>query len=169
MLKLACRLNELNFSELMTVYAESNKENAEEFYHREAPSAAILRAEEDFYQYLSQVFFRTKGTLYAIWGEENGYVSALRLEPYRDGLLLEALETRPDCRRQGFARKLINEVLHWLQEQGNCTVYSHIHKRNYASLQTHLSCGFERVSEQAVYIDGSVTDRSCTMCFRIQN
>lgn len=149
------------------MYTEGNAENAEEFYPQEEKRTAILRAEDDFYQYLCQVFFRTKGALYAIWEEKGRYVSALRLEPYRDGLLLEALETRPDCRRQGFARKLMDAVLLLVQQQGSGPVYSHIHKRNTASLQIHLSSGFKRISEQAVYIDGSVTDRSCTMCFRI--
>lgn len=158
-------MNELNFSELMAVYAQGNEQNAEEFYPYEEKAAAILRAEDDFYQYLSQVFFRTKGAIYAVWEERSRYCSALRLEPYRDGLLLEALETRPDCRKQGFARKLLNAVLLWLQEQGSVTVYSHIHKRNTASICTHISCGFERISEQAVYIDGSITNQSCTMCF----
>ena len=168
MLKLVYGMRELNFSALMAVYAEGNAENAEEFYPREERSAGIRLAEDDFYQYLTQIFFRTNGAVYAIWEEQGIYISALRLEPYRDGLLLEALETQPDHRRKGFARNLILAVLRWLQEQGSSPVYSHIHKRNHASIQTHLACGFERISEQAVYIDGSVTDRSCTMCFKLK-
>ncbi len=162
-LKLAFHLRELNFSALMDVYAEGNAENAEEFYPNEDRNTAILRAEEFFYQYLSHSFFSVKDAVYAVWEEKGMYFSALRLEPYRDGLLLEALETHPDYRRQGYAKKLLLAVLQWLRQQGSGPVYSHIHKRNTASLQTHLSCGFERISEQAVYIDGSVTDRSCTM------
>jgi len=168
MLILAHNLRELNFSALMAVYAEGNAENAEAFYPNEDKNIGILRAEEDFYQYLSQSFFPVKGAVYAIWQEKAEYLSALRLEPYRDGLLLEALETHPNYRRQGYGKKLILAVLQWLKGQGSCIVYSHIHKRNQASLQTHLSCGFERISEQAVYIDGSVTDSSCTMRYQFQ-
>ena len=166
MLKLAYNLGELNFSSLMAVYAQGNKVNAQEFYPEEDENVGILRAEDDFYQYLSQSFFSVKGAVYAIWQENGQYISVLRLEPYQDGLLLEALETHPDHRRQGYAKELILAVLRWLKAQGGAPVYSHIHKRNQASLQAHLSCGFERISEQAVYIDGSVTNRSCTMCYR---
>ena len=169
MLKLAFRLWELNFAALMDVYAEGNAENAEEIYPDEERNAGILRAEEDFYQYLSQSFFSTSGALYAVWEEKGKYLSALRLEPYKDGLLLEALETHPDHRRQGYAGKLIRAVQQWLGQQGSGVLYSHVNKRNEASLRTHLSCGFERISEQAAYIDGSVTNRACTMGFLIED
>ena len=168
MLVLVHNLRELNFSALMAVYAEGNAENAEEFYPYDDRNIGILRAEDDFYQYLSQSFFTVRGAVYAIWQENDRYISALRLEPYRDGLLLEALETHPDYRRQGYAGKLILAVLNWLKEEGSGAVYSHINKRNLASLQTHLSCGFERISEQAVYIDGSVSGSSCTMRYQFQ-
>ena len=166
MLKTVYRLRDLNFSGLMTLYAEGNAENASEFYPQLEQARGILEAENDFYGYLQAVLFRTRGAVYAIWEENSVYISALRLEPYRDGFLLEALETHPDYRRMGYAGKLIREVLRWLAEQGSGPVYAHIHKGNNASLRTHLSCGFERISEQATYIDGSVTDRSCTVCFQ---
>lgn len=165
MLKTVFRLRELDFSKLMALYAEGNAENALDLYSHLEKESGIIAAENDFYGYLQDVFFRTPGAVYAVWEEDGVYLSALRLEPYKDGLLLEALETHPDYRRQGYARKLITGTLRWLRDQGSGPVYSHIHKRNQASLKTHLSCGFQRISEQAVYIDGSVTDRSCTMCF----
>ena len=94
----------------------------------------------------------------AIWK----MVSALRLEPYRDGLLLEALETHPMHRRKGYAKELVTAVMETVGEQ---RVYSHVGKRNVASLNTHLSCGFQRISEQAVYADGSINDRCATLLY----
>ena len=91
MLYLARSLSRLHFSSLMAVYAESNRENGREFWPEEPEMRQIQLAEEDFYRYLSQVFFRSPGAVYAVWEENGRYVSALRLEPYRDGLLLEAL------------------------------------------------------------------------------
>ena len=167
MLKLYKRLKDMNFGKLMDLYAEGNEENARDLYPEEELNAGILRAEADFYQYLRDVFFKTPGAVYAVWENSGEYRSALRLEPYRDGLLLEALETHPSCRRQGYAKKLIFAVQQWITQQGSGPVYSHVHKRNQASLQTHMSCGFERISEQAAYIDGSVNGSSCTMRYQV--
>lgn len=156
-------LKELNFGALMELYREGNRENAESQYPGDDLNIGILKSEQDFYQYLQEVFFTTEGATYAVWEEHGCYMSALRLEPYRDGLLLEALETHPNYRRMGYAKALISAVLEVLKESGIPAIYAHVHKRNDASLRTHASCGFRRVAEQAVYIDGSVNRHSCTL------
>ena len=162
MLILARSIRDLSFSRLMEVYIEGNLENAEEFYPNLTEGQKLMQAEQDFYQYLNEVFFRTSDAVYAIWEEQGTYVSALRLEPYRDGLLLEALETAPPSRRQGYAEKLIRAV----QKQfSNQRIYSHVSKKNAASLRVHEKCGFRRISEYAAYIDGSVNQRACTLCW----
>ena len=162
MLILVHSLRDLSFSKLMEVYIESNLENAEKFYPDLSEGQKLIQAEQDFYQYLNEVFFRTSGAVYAIWEEQGAYVSALRLEPYHDGLLLEALETAPPSRRQGYGEKLIRAM----QEQfSNLKIYSHVGKKNVASLRVHETCGFRRISEYAAYIDGSVNRRACTLCW----
>ena len=162
MLILAQSIRDLSFSKLMGVYIEGNLENAEEFYPDLTEGQKLMQAEQDFYQYLNEVFFRTSDAVYAIWEEQGTYVSALRLEPYRDGRLLEALETAPPSRRQGYAEKLIRAV----QDQfPNQRIYSHVSKKNAASLRVHEKCGFRRISEYAAYIDGSVNQRACTLCW----
>ena len=162
MLILAKNMSQLRFGSLMEVYTEGNRENGADLYAHLPSEQALAQAEQDFYQYLREVFFPTDGVVYAIWEAEGRYVSALRLEPYRDGLLLEALETAPDQRRKGYGRKLILCV----QEQfPGVKIYSHVHKRNLPSLAIHEKCGFCRISEQAVYIDGSVNSRACTLCY----
>ena len=155
MLIKAGSLGQLNFSSLMEIYIEGNLEKVEE-------GLTLLQAEQDFYQYLREDFFRVPGAVYCVWEDAGEYVSALRLEPYRDGWLLEALETAPKRRRQGHGEKLIRAVL---KEPEFGKIYSHVNKRNGASLAIHEKCGFRRVSEQAVYIDGSVNSVACTMCF----
>lgn len=164
MLKIAEKLNELDFGQLMAVYEESNQENGAEFWPELSQGQQILRAEQDFYQYLKECFFPTEGAYYALWVVEGKYVSASRLEPYQDGMLLEALETAPEHRHKGYAAKLIRAVLEWV---GNQKVYSHVSKRNAASLRTHEKCGFHRIMEHAVYADGSVLTSSCTFCSQI--
>lgn len=143
-------INELNFGQLMEVYIEDNLQKEE----------GLLEAEQHFWQYLREIFFKVPGAVYYIWQEAGCYVSALRLEPYRDGWLLEAMETAPDYRRNGYAEKLLRKVLELPDYE---RIYSHVHKKNIPSLKIHEKCGFCRISEQAVYIDGSVNSYACTM------
>lgn len=161
MLILAKSMREISFGSLMEVYRESCRENGREFWPRETPERQLALAERDYYGYLTESFFTTEGAVYAIRQTEGRYVSALRLEPYRDGLLLEALETAPDCRRRGYAGMLIRAVL---EQFAGTKIYSHVGKGNAPSLRTHEACGFQRILEYAVYIDGSVNDRCCTLC-----
>lgn len=153
MLYLAKSLQQLQFGKLMDVYTESNAEKAED--------AGLLQAEQDFYQYLRDCFFATPGAVYAIWQEQGAYMSALRLEPYKDGLLLAALETAPQHRRKGYACRLIRAVL--TEFAGN-KIYSHVSKQNLPSLAVHEICGFKKISDSAAYIDGSVNRRAVTLC-----
>lgn len=159
MLTIARKFADLSFARLMDVYREGNTENGMDFYPEETPERQRMLAEQDFYDYLSEVFFRTKGAVYFIWTEEGRYVSALRLEPYQDGLLLEALETASEYRRKGYAKALIRATLERFPEQ---KIYSHVHKGNLSSRRTHECCGFRKLLDHAVYADGSVLQNSVT-------
>lgn len=162
MLCLAYHLNELSFSGLMAIYRESNQENGSEFYPQLPEQARLLRAEQDFYDYLKEDFFRRAGSLYAWWEHQGEMVSALRLEPFRDGFLLEALETAPDRRRQGHAGALMADFLGFCVNTGRLPVYSHIRKGNVPSEKVHRACGFQICWDMAVYVDGSVSSRCRT-------
>ncbi len=155
------KMADLDFRQLMDVYREGNLENAAEFFSNVPENQWLLLAEQSFYQYLREIFFATEGAFYAIWVDEGRYVSALRMEPYRDGLLLEALETAPQQRNRGYACALIHAVLSYV---GESKVYSHVSKKNHASLAVHQKCGFHRIADHAVYADGSVFQSSCTLC-----
>lgn len=159
MLKLYDSMNGLRFMNLMDVYSESNRLNAEDQFDYMDINEAVIQVEKDFYSYLSQVFFTTPGALYAVWEERGRYICALRLEPYMDGYLLEGLETAPEYRKMGYASCLIRRVL----EHCDRTVYSHVHKKNRPSLLTHKTCGFVECLDHAVYIDGSVNWNSVTL------
>lgn len=160
MLYVAKRLSQLRFSQLMTVYEEENRKKGAERSPERSENEQILQAESAFYQYLKESFYQTPGAFYAVWVEKDRYVSALRLEPYRDGLLLEALETAPDCRCKGYASAILQSVLDICPEK----VYSHVRKQNGASLAVHEKCGFQIVQDHAVYVDGSVACDAWTLC-----
>ena len=164
MIVIAKSLKELDFGQLMAVYDEGNRENGMEIWPDLPEGQQLLNAEQDFYQYLKECFFPTEGAFYALWVAGGVYISALRLEPYQDGLLLEALETAPQHRGKGYASKLICTVL---EQVGELKIYSHVSKRNTASLRTHEKCGFHRILEHAVYADGSVLTTSCTLCSKV--
>ena len=161
MLKVFRRLKDLDFNKLMAVYEEGNLENGREFYPDDAPSVQLQRAHLAFEEYLREDFFKVPGAFYAVWEEDGTYLSALRMEPYQDGWLLEALETMSKYRKMGHGKRLILAVLSTFPKRSK--VYSHVGKRNTASLATHKSCGFRESLDYAKYVDGTVTRYSCTM------
>lgn len=165
MLVIAWTLRELSFRKLMDVYVEANRENGAWLAPQESEDRQLQIGEDDFYSYLHDVFFKRDGACYALWMVDEKYVSALRLEPYRDGLLLEALETAPDCRRKGYAKNLIQAVQGWFAQRGSIRLYSHVGKQNEASMRVHLQCGFRVIGDSAAYLDGSVNSRACTLFF----
>ena len=159
MLHIAKSLRDLNFSALMEVYLEGNREKAESDFSDLSTEQGIYQAEQDFYQYLWECFFKIPGACYGIWEEKGRYISALRWEPYQDGVLISALETAPAYRGQGYASKLLTAVLEELEGP----VYSHVSKHNTPSLCVHRKCGFQIISESAKYLDGSVNSRAYTL------
>ena len=162
MLQIVTSMRALDFASLMDIYEEGNRENGRENYPREPEEVQRFLAEQDFHQYLRECFFTTPGAFYALWKPVGIAVSALRMEPYRDGLLLAALETAPAHRKKGHAAALIQAVL---AEVGDRKIYSHVSKRNKASLRTHEVCGFRKILDYAVYADGSVLQSSVTLCY----
>ena len=165
MLILAHNLRELRFGELMEVYLQGNQEKAQRECPEESAGVGLLLVEENLYHYLQECFFRIPGAVYAVWEEGGSYVSALRAEPYRDGALINTLETAPDQRGRGFASRLLGAVLDTLDGP----VYSHVAKDNIPSLKLHQKLGFERIQDNAVYLDGSVDSRACTLRWMRKN
>ena len=168
MLKIISSMKELNFAQLMRVYEQSNRENGKIRFPYMTVQEQLLQAEQGFYSYLRESFFSEPGAFYAVWEIKGRYVSALRLEPYQDGLLLEALETAQEDRGKGYATALVGAVTARLNERGSVRVYSHVGKRNVASLAVHRACGFEKILNHAVYVDGSVSHTSYTLCWQTE-
>lgn len=143
MLKIITSMSQLDTQQLMAVYRESNQENGSIFFPDPSTDEQLLRAEDRFLDYLREDFFQQKDAFYCVWAPVGAYQAALRLEPYRDGLLLEALETKPDARRKGYATALLRSVLDHLRTTPYNKVYSHVAKNNVASLTVHKKCGFQ--------------------------
>lgn len=153
MLKIVESMHQLDFQQLKQVHIESNTANAARDYPDR--DDALLQSEMDLYDYLRQVFFKTAGARYCLWREGETTVAALRLEPYRDGLLIAALETAPGYRCKGYATKLLQAVLEYLGQ--GVTVYAHIDRKNGASIAVHKKCGFAIIANFSMFLDGSVS------------
>jgi RimJ/RimL family protein N-acetyltransferase len=161
MLYICKKFSELDFDQLMAVYEESNRENGSVFFPDDSPRQQLTKAEQEFGDYLRRDFFSVRGAYYCIWAENGVYLSALRLEPYMDGFLLCALETKLSARRKGHASALLKAVL----DEVDLPVYSHIRKDNRASIAVHRVCGFRLHHEGARFLDGSVSSNSDTYIY----
>lgn len=150
MLKVIKSISELDLEQLLSVYSGSNQN---------------LKAEISFLSYLREDFFQQKDACYCFWVADNIYKSALRLEPYRDGLLLQALETEPTARKMGYGCLLLKSVLEYITETKYKCIYSHVDKHNIASLKLHRKCGFQTVADSAALLDGTVTTNAYTLCY----
>lgn len=164
MLEIITSMSQLNSEQLMAVYLEENRKNGRKNFPDCGVEEQLKKAENAFLSYLREDFFSQQGVFYAVWLADGRYLSALRLEKYRDGFLLAGLETAPAARRKGYAYALLRESLQYLRDRECKAVYSHVDKRNAPSLRVHDKCGFQRISEFATLIDGTTTQNSCTLC-----
>ena len=142
--------HDLDKRRLMDVYAESNLENTDYFYPDEADKgAAVQRVEDGFLDFLKNDFFEKAEASYWIQEADDVWVSALRTCKVQTGLYyLEALETRQDQRKKGYASLLLSGVVNALKREGPFRLCDCVSKKNTASLKTHEKCGFRIISEK---------------------
>ena len=161
-------INAADKRRLMDIYAESNLENTDYFYPELTDKQeAVRRVERDFLNYLETAFLSSGENTLLIWEEQGIWVSALRLYRMREGFFyIEALETRPDFRRSGYAAKLLCETTEMLKKTGPFRLCDNVDKQNEASLATHRVCGFSVVSEKGYdYLQEETDDGSYGMEF----
>lgn len=164
MLKIFHAISQLNMVQLRDVYTQSIADAGKHRFPSSTEQIQFLRATEDFYDYVD-FFLEDERSFYAVWLADGVYTAALRIEPYRDGYLLSGLETAPGARGKGYATSLVRAVQEHLRQFGSYKLYSHVEKNNKLSLAVHHKCGFQRISEHAAYIDGSVSNNACTLCY----
>lgn len=167
MLKLFHSAKGIDKAQLLSVYAQSLGKAAAKRFSRLTPEEALWNARQEYLLFLQQAFFSRPGDLLAVWVENGQYVSALRLEAYQDGVLLEALETAPGHRRKGYASQLIRSVLN--EVKPGTKVYAHVDKHNLPSLHTHEACGFRRWKDSAAFVDGTISASAVTLLYCSQN
>lgn len=139
-------MSELNSDKLLEVYLDE---------------LSTRREQEQFYLYLLD-FFHDSEARYHVWNVGGEHLCALRTEPYQDGVLIAGLHTQTGYRNRGYAKLLLSAVC----DSFDMPIYAHVEKRNIPSMRAHLSCGFCEILDYAVFIDGSVSRNSCTLCFK---
>lgn len=161
MLRFIRSVGEVNFSQLMSIYEESNFEYGRKYSHSSNPWEQ-LRVGEEFLREDIAAFLKEENRILALWHAEGRPVSAMRLEPYADGLLLTCLETAREARGRGAAKNLILHTICYFDKQ---KIYSHVREDNAISLAVHQSSGFRVVKDYAVLLDGTVSHLFYTLCY----
>lgn len=165
MLKKLLKYEDIDREKLMAVYIEGNTENGNYFFPNEPDR--VKKAEDGFMNFLKDTFYRQEGNVYYVLEEDGQYKSALRLSDLGDRVYyLEALETIPEMRRQGYAAKLINAVFDELKAHGSFTVRDCVSKKNTASLATHKKCGFVIDTEEGYdYLNNETNSKNYGMLY----
>lgn len=162
---------DLNTDQLMKIYIESNTENSACFFPDEKDmQKAILLCEESFIKYLKDDFYSQAGRTYWVWEENGQWISALRTYLINDDLYyIEALETRPECRKQGYGEKLLMMIIEELKAQGDFELCDCVSKENIASLKTHLKAGFLIVSDSGFdYLQNESNEHEYSMSYKFR-
>lgn len=151
-------LAQMNMERLMQIYAESNMENAACFYpHEQDRHKAVRLCEDRFYEYLKTDFYTQSDRIYWILEEEGQWVAALRTSRIKEhSYYVEALETKPECRRRGCAVRLFQGVMENLQADGPFSLWDCVSKDNTPSVKAHLKCGFKIAADPGFdYLQGT--------------
>ncbi len=130
---------------LMDIYYEDNVVNSlSMFPDIKDKDLRIKKCEEDYLSYLKNEFFKIGNTsIWVLTNSDEVWVSALRLYRIKnDVYYLEALATHPYYRKNGYASKLIRDMINVLKKEGDFRLFSCVNKQNLASLRVHEKCGF---------------------------
>ncbi len=160
-------ISDINISAFKHLYREQLLKMQRCSYPNLDDIEGALSAEQDFYYDLNS-FFRMNGSFIAVWQENKRYVSALKIEKFKDGFLISGFETDPDFRNTGFGSSLLKSVLMYISDSNDLRIYSHIKKNNVASLCVHQKCGFQIHCDYAEFLDGTVSNDSYTMIYNKQ-
>lgn len=152
MIRVAESLRDIDFSKLTELYEQDIEDERRRSYPYLDICEGRIQTENDLYGYLKDCFFKESEGRYFVNIAQGRYASAVRLEAYKDGFLLNALMTQERYRRKGYASVLLAYVL----SSSNRPIYSHIHRKNRASIKIHEKFGFIKLLDHAVLLDGSV-------------
>lgn len=153
---------------LMDVYLESNTENTDYFYPDVSnKDEALHKVECDYLNYIENEFLADNKNRYMVLEYDGIWVCALRLYCVDYRLyFIEALETHPEYRKNGYGTQLLLGVIDLLKRQGAYTIRDCVDKKNMASLLTHQKVGFVVYSDAGYdYLQNETDDESYGLQF----
>ena len=154
----------MDFKMYKTLYRQRIEDLRLHNYRQLDYAEGVLASEENFWHDLD-TFLKLDDALVCVWSVDGKYISALRVERYKDGCLLTNLETDPDYRNNGYASLLITALKDYLTSNGCKCLYTHIAKRNRLSLMVHQKLGFQSICDFATLVDDTVSSNYHT--FRV--
>ena len=155
MLRHILRIDEPAIDQLFDVYAESMADLAASF----ADTGEMRTSYREFLE----EFMVTPGQYVLVEELDGTWVSALRAVPFgEDRWFIEAVETVPTLRRQGFGHKLLIHAKSFLQAHGAREVCCIIAAENVASRKLHERCGFTATDEPPINPWGE-TEEGCIL------
>ena len=146
MIEIVKDINKETLKKLFGIYQESMEENLQNGYYS---STNEMFAD---YEVFLKDFISKPNQLVIVENQNNMWVSGLRaIETKARHWHIEAVETRPDSRRNGYGKTLLNQTLEYLATLGMKTADCSIAKNNIASQILHKKCGFVCTNKNPIY------------------
>lgn len=143
MLKIVTQIDEDTIHRLYSVYAESMLDLKMHFSSNAEMYASYASFLKDFIQKPKQLII--------VETFDDEWVSALRAIATTDGhWFLEAVETKPEERKRGYGKKLLENTIAYLKSIGMTTLTCTVAKNNFASRALHEKIGFIPTAEPSV-------------------
>lgn len=168
MLKIIESMTEREVEKLLYVYSESNLEIMEDNYLRKHHSRdeAMNALVKDYKEFLSD-FIIQDNQLICVWEESSCYTTGLRLIDVGNGIwFIEALETAPNDRNNGYAKLLITDVIAYVQNCNAQELACLINRNNKVSQVTHKSCGFIQTNLPPINWDKEIDKHSIKFVYK---
>ncbi len=143
MLRQVRDIDERVVDQLLVVYEESMADLAGGF-----ASPGEMRA--SYREYLEE-FVSTPGQFVLVEERDGVWASALRAVPFGEGCcFLEAVETAPAMRKQGYGHDLLTHAQAFLRDKGANELCCIIASENTPSQRLHEGCGFVATDDAPV-------------------
>ncbi len=165
------RMEDLDFPKLMEIYRAGNLIAVPRVFPDEKDlEAGLRRLEEMFFAFYRDEFFRGPGNLCCVLTDGDLWASTVRLIPVpgrRNTWYAEALATKAELLRRGYASALYRELFLRLAQNGDFLLLGSVKRGNSASLALHRRCGFEICPPPAVSpLNGTVNPNAFGLRYR---
>ena len=159
MLNIVTHIDEGVITQLQAVYSESMNDLKVNFSNDLEMHTAYATFLKDFIKNPKQII---------LVEEVNGvWVSALRaIETIETHWFLEAVETKPEERRKGYGKELLQHAIDYLKRNGMKELSCTISKNNFKSQALHRKCGFLPTNEPPVNCWGELEEGA--VLFRLE-